>query len=476
MAKLQIALLVLACVASAALAQQQRRVVRVRQRVLAQPQEEQPVAEARADAQLSYYHVVPTQESQEYDEEPQQRPLQRQQVIRPRVEAQQRAIQSPSPRSKDATRAPPVETIRNFNTINDDGSFTFGYEAADGSFKEETRGTDCVVRGKYGYIDPDGNKREFTYVSGNPCDPNNPDPEEDDRSEEEDDSEENVPVRRPVAVRPNVSRVRPAAPAPSSVFQNEYQPRRVVTPAPVQSVTVVTPRPVARQQTFVQQTAAPVQVTTFRPELQSNPPATQATFIRSRPQPLVPANAPGAINFDEELKRFQIKQAAPATATVTPRLVAPTTQQFTNQQFVSPSSTASPARAAGPTVNPYYNSQLIFNPSTGQYNTVLYQQLPKGAGEFSLNTRLQPYVHQQQPQQQPFFPSQPFPGFQALRAGPTPSAPVQAAPQPQARYPANVVGAPHAPQQSFYYINPNLRNQFSTGQIDSFLKGHNLQL
>lgn len=30
-----------------------------------------------------------------------------------------------------------------------------GYEAADGSFKEETRGTDCVVRGKYGYIDPD---------------------------------------------------------------------------------------------------------------------------------------------------------------------------------------------------------------------------------------------------------------------------------------------------------------------------------
>lgn len=35
-----------------------------------------------------------------------------------------------------------------------------------GSFKEETRGTDCVVRGKYGYVDPDGNKREFTYVSG----------------------------------------------------------------------------------------------------------------------------------------------------------------------------------------------------------------------------------------------------------------------------------------------------------------------
>lgn len=45
--------------------------------------------------------------------------------------------------------------------VNDDGSFTFGYEAADGSFKEETRGTDCVVRGKYGYVDPDSNKKKM---------------------------------------------------------------------------------------------------------------------------------------------------------------------------------------------------------------------------------------------------------------------------------------------------------------------------
>ncbi|GLG93706.1 Uncharacterized protein GBIM_21506, partial [Gryllus bimaculatus] len=76
------------------------------------------------------------------------------------------------PRVKETAKQPPVQTIRNYSKVNDDGSFTFGYEAADGSFKEETRGTDCVVRGKYGYIDPDGNKREFTYVSGNPCDPN----------------------------------------------------------------------------------------------------------------------------------------------------------------------------------------------------------------------------------------------------------------------------------------------------------------
>lgn len=45
-----------------------------------------------------------------------------------------------SSRSKEAAKAPPVQTIRNYNKVNDDGSFTFGYEAADGSFKEETRG------------------------------------------------------------------------------------------------------------------------------------------------------------------------------------------------------------------------------------------------------------------------------------------------------------------------------------------------
>lgn len=73
-------------------------------------------------------------------------------TVRPLARAQTLA-----PRSKEPeTKAPPVQTIRNYNKVNDDGSFTFGYEAADGSFKEETRGTDCVVRGRYGYVDPEG--------------------------------------------------------------------------------------------------------------------------------------------------------------------------------------------------------------------------------------------------------------------------------------------------------------------------------
>lgn len=37
----------------------------------------------------------------------------------------------------------------------EDGSYTYGYEAADGSFKLETRFPDGLVQGKYGYVDID---------------------------------------------------------------------------------------------------------------------------------------------------------------------------------------------------------------------------------------------------------------------------------------------------------------------------------
>jgi hypothetical protein len=493
---------VLACAACSSVAQQQRRVVRVRQRVLAAPQEEehpqqqQQVAEARSaqvqQPEVQYYHVVP--ESEEYQAPQRAAAPVRQQQYLPRADTQ-RAIQS-GPRTRDplATRAPPVQTIRNFNTINDDGSFTFGYEAADGSFKEETRGVDCVVRGKYGYVDPEGNKREFTYVSGNPCDPNNPDPEEDDRSIEEEDSEENIPARRPV-VRPNVSRARPANVAPTTaVFQNAYQGQRLsqnsieqhaapvaVTPRPVARPTVaVTARPVTRQQTVY---ATPPAATTYRPQIQNYPTVT-STAAPAVTRNLIPAYAvtpsSGAFDFDAELQKFDLKSASPTPAS------RPQTTSFQASPYnptAQPSAfkTAAPA-ATRPAGNPYYNSQLIFDPATGQYNTVLYQQLPKGLGDFSHNTRLQPYVHNpqqyQQQQQQPLYQpqqlSQPSPfapsHLQGLRAGP--SEQLRTAP---ARYPANVIGAPQG-QQSFYYVNPSLRNQFSTGQIDSFLKGHNLQI
>ncbi|KAK0165582.1 hypothetical protein PV328_004086 [Microctonus aethiopoides] len=137
-----------------------------------------------------------------------------------------------SPRAKDILnplKVPPIQTIRNYNKVNDDGSFTFGYEAADGSFKEETRGTDCVVRGKYGYIDPDGNKREFTYVSGNPCDPNAPNEDDDGLVQKQTDEEDtlspaNYPKSRPIQrpVQGKYQKSTTVRTSPITIFQNEH--------------------------------------------------------------------------------------------------------------------------------------------------------------------------------------------------------------------------------------------------------------
>lgn len=62
--------------------------------------------------------------------------------------------------------------LRRYRDDNPDGSITWGFENDDGTFKEETIGTDCVTRGKYGYVDPEGVKREYAYESGVPCDKN----------------------------------------------------------------------------------------------------------------------------------------------------------------------------------------------------------------------------------------------------------------------------------------------------------------
>ena len=52
-----------------------------------------------------------------------------------------------------------MANIHSYRVTNEDGSITWGYENADGSFKEETIGVDCVTHGKYGYIDPNGEVR-----------------------------------------------------------------------------------------------------------------------------------------------------------------------------------------------------------------------------------------------------------------------------------------------------------------------------
>lgn len=67
-------------------------------------------------------------------------------------------------------KKPVAQVLRRYREDNPDGSITWGFENDDGSYKEETIGNDCITHGKYGYIDPDGNQREYSYSQGLPCD------------------------------------------------------------------------------------------------------------------------------------------------------------------------------------------------------------------------------------------------------------------------------------------------------------------
>merc|ERR1712071_636767 len=64
------------------------------------------------------------------------------------------------------TTTTPVVAIKQINDVNDDGSYTFGYEAADGTFKVETRDVDGNVKGKYGYLDEFGVLKTVEYNAG----------------------------------------------------------------------------------------------------------------------------------------------------------------------------------------------------------------------------------------------------------------------------------------------------------------------
>lgn len=69
------------------------------------------------------------------------------------------------------TRSPEIQyttshvgIVNQIHQVNDDGSYTFGYESADGSFRIENRDIDGFVSGKYGYIDANGQTQEFGKI------------------------------------------------------------------------------------------------------------------------------------------------------------------------------------------------------------------------------------------------------------------------------------------------------------------------
>merc|ERR1711902_247786 len=53
------------------------------------------------------------------------------------------------------------------NEINEDGAYTVGYEASDGSFKLETKDAEGNVKGKYGVVDENGEIKIVEYSANN---------------------------------------------------------------------------------------------------------------------------------------------------------------------------------------------------------------------------------------------------------------------------------------------------------------------
>lgn len=57
----------------------------------------------------------------------------------------------------------PIAILKQINRHNEDGSYTYGYEGADGSFKIETKSASGEVKGKYGYVDAEGKVKTVEY-------------------------------------------------------------------------------------------------------------------------------------------------------------------------------------------------------------------------------------------------------------------------------------------------------------------------
>lgn len=340
-------------------------------------------------------------------------------------------------------------------------------------------------------------------------------------SEEEDDRVQYAQPIPKTSPRPAFAQ---STPRPRiQVIQTTPEPRPVSYASPTPSYATpktsinITPKPLYRIQNSAlsfQQTQPPA--TTYRPQTVSivtpRPAiATTPSYIQKSQQQGVTfasGSQRGAIDFDSEFKKFQQETGG----------FQPITQPSSNQ---ASKSIKNQQGSSGATSNPIYQTQLVYNPSSGQYDSALYQSIAQTDSEFQLNQRIQPYVqqyqqpqyqvpqhHQQQQQQSIYRPppqsaapqvqvpqqvyqrqqnEQQFLNSQQLFAQQLQMQQTQLnrdrneaakkGPSPAHRF--QLQQAEHSPilrsqpGQQFYYLQPSA--QQSSGQIDAFLRGHNLE-
>ena len=73
------------------------------------------------------------------------------------------ALSSAAPAYYD-NAARSASILQQIQQLNEDGSFTFGYENSDGSFRMENRDASGYVVGRYGYIDAYGKTQEIGSI------------------------------------------------------------------------------------------------------------------------------------------------------------------------------------------------------------------------------------------------------------------------------------------------------------------------
>ena len=78
-------------------------------------------------------------------------------------------VAAPAPATTYATATRSVDSgiLSKVQQASEDGSYMFGYENLDGSFRMENRDATGLVKGKYGYIDANGELQEFGKTSLN---------------------------------------------------------------------------------------------------------------------------------------------------------------------------------------------------------------------------------------------------------------------------------------------------------------------
>ncbi|EAT45700.1 AAEL003027-PA [Aedes aegypti] len=126
----------------------------------------------------------------------------------------------------------PIPILKQINRHNEDGSYTYGYEGADGSFKIETKLATGEVKGKYGYVDEAGKVKVVEYGANKyGFQPSGegitvPPPTLVDETTGKDallDYEDNVPAPRPQKIRPSKPRAQELPqPSPQPQPQPQY--------------------------------------------------------------------------------------------------------------------------------------------------------------------------------------------------------------------------------------------------------------